>query len=251
MHSTPEEFEHDQLAFQAAYAEDPQFDAVSLDFYRLAARNKYTYTWNWLGLPVIQFPNDLLLMQDLIWRTKPSVVIETGVARGGSLAFYASMLHLTGGSLAIGVDVHISHANRSRINQSPLADSMELIEGSSIEASTVSKVKSLVGDSSPVLLVLDSNHEHGHVLRELELWTPLVTPGSYCVVFDTTCARLPVDDFRELEDSYALKDWGYGRNPGSAVETFLGRSKDFDVDPSWHQRAMITNCWGGFLKRHG
>lgn len=249
MHSTPEEFELEQIGFRSAYATDRQFEGASLEFFRMAAQNKYTYTWNWMGLPVIQFPTDLMLMHDLIWQIKPSVIIETGIARGGSLAFYASMLQLTGGSLAIGVDIQVLPSNRERIETHPLAEKMRIVEGSSVEASTFAEVKSLVGESAPVLVVLDSNHEHRHVLAELEIWTPLVTRGSYCVVFDTTCARLQPEDFNDLKGSYDLQDWGHERNPATAVLDFIQEDRDFSIDASWHERAMITNCWGGFLRR--
>lgn len=250
MHVSHEEFRQSQLDYRTQYASDPTLMSASMDFYKRAAQVNYTYTWNWLGLPVIQFPNDLLLMQQLIWNVRPDYIVETGVARGGSLVFYASLLKLIGGKKVVGVDIDIREDNRLQIENHVFSDFISLVEGDSSKPSTFKEVETLIKNGDKVLVVLDSGHTYSHVMRELELWGKLVSPGSYCVVFDTTCNLLDERDFESLTP-YAESDWSSARNPGSAVADFASENPEFLLDESFAQQAMITNCWGGFLRRSG
>lgn len=247
--SNPEEFQYEQTAYIQEFANDPNFRKTAFEFYRQAASNHYTYVWDWMGLPVIQFPNDLLLMQEIIWKVRPTVIIETGVARGGSLAFYASMLKMIGGRQVIGIDHLIHKYNRDAIEQHELHSFMTLIEGDSASPQTVNAVRELITESDKVLLVLDSDHTHTHVLNELRALSKFVSLDSYCVVFDTTCNQLSPNEFQALQPNYSMSDWSPTRNPGTAVSEFLADNANFVPDDLRHQKAMITNCWKGFLRR--
>jgi len=247
--SDPEEFRHEQFKYIENMSQDKEFRETALDFFQKAAINGYTYVWDWMGLPVIQYPNDLLLMQEVIWKVRPTVIIETGVARGGSLAFYASMLKLIGGRQVIGIDNLIHKYNREAIEQHDLYPFIKLIEGDSASSDTLSELRQQITESDKVLVVLDSDHTHTHVLNELKVLSQLVSVGSYCVVFDTTCDQLTTSQFEELQPSYVRSDWSPTRNPGTAVREFLLGQSDFILEERWHQKAMITNCWNGFLRR--
>lgn len=247
--SKPKDFRQDQLTTIKNISQDTEFRGIALDFFQKAALNGYTYVWDWMGLPVIQYPNDLLLMQEVIWKVRPTVIIETGVARGGSLAFYASMLKLIGGRQVIGVDNLIHQYNRDAIEQHELHEFITLIVGDSASSDTLHEVHQLILESDKVLVVLDSDHTHNHVLNELKSLSQLVSVDSYCVVFDTTCDQLTATQFETLRPSYFKGDWGPTRNPGTAVSEFLATQSEFVLEEHWHQKAMITNCWNGFLRR--
>jgi cephalosporin hydroxylase len=217
----------------------------SLDWINTTAPYRYTYNFEWLGRPIIQFPQDMVAMQEIIWRTRPQVIVETGVAHGGSIVFYASMLELIGGpGLVVGVDIEIRAHNRAEIEAHPLAKRIQLVEGSSTEADTVRQVIGKIPEGSRVLVVLDSNHTHDHVLRELQLYAPMVTPGSYLVVFDTIVEEMP-------EDSFPDRPWGRGNNPATAVREFLASAPDFAVDREVEDKLLITVAPGGYLRRSG
>jgi cephalosporin hydroxylase len=215
----------------------------SLDWINATAPFRYTYNFEWLGRPIIQFPQDMVAMQEIIWRVRPDVVVETGVAHGGSLVFYASLLELLGGSgIVVGIDVEVRPHNRDAIEQHPLARRIRLVEGSSTDDSTLAQVRSLIPAGARVLVALDSNHTHQHVLRELQLYSPLVTPGSYLVVFDTIVEDMP-------EDSFPDRPWGRGDNPATAVREFLASAPDFSVDREVEDKLLITVAPGGYLRR--
>lgn len=201
----------------------------------------YSYNFTWLGLPIIQLPADVLALQEIVWRTRPDAIVETGVARGGSLAFHASMLELLGGEgLAIGVDVDIRPHNRRALEAHPLFGRIRLVEGSSVAAETVERVRALVGQRSPVLVVLDSNHTHDHVLAELRLYSGLVGHGSYIVVFDTVIEELPAEAFPD-------RPWGPGNNPSTAVREFLAENDRFERD-ALDGKLLMTTARGGYLR---
>jgi cephalosporin hydroxylase len=207
-----------------------------------SSRHKYTYNFRWLGRPVIQFPQDLLALQEIIWDYRPDLVIETGVAHGGSLVFHASMLELLGGNgRVIGVDVEIRPHNRKAIETHPLYKRIDLVEGSSIDPRTVAQVADLAAGRSRVLVVLDSNHTHEHVLAELRLYSPFVRTGGYVVVFDTIIEDVPAE-------LHAQRPWGPGNNPKTAVHAFLAESGRFVVDGAIHGKLQITVAPDGYLK---
>ena len=208
-----------------------------------ATRYEYSYHFTWLGRPIIQFPQDIVATQEIIWRVRPDLIVETGIARGGSLIFSASMLELLGGDgLVVGVDVDIREHNRVEIERHPLAGRIKMVQGSSVDESVVRRVAEHAEGRRAVLVMLDSNHTHEHVLRELELYSPLVTPGSYLIVYDTLIEQMP-------EDMYPDRPWGRGDNPLTAVSEFLARGSDFEVDREVEERLLITVAPGGYLRR--
>jgi cephalosporin hydroxylase len=215
--------------------------ALSRIWIREIARHRYAYNFTWLGRPVIQFPQDMMAIQELIWSIKPDVVIETGVAHGGSILFSASMLELVGGEgYVIGIDIDIRKHNRTEIEAHPLSRRVRLIEGSSVDDAVVSQVREMVGEGKKVLVILDSNHTHEHVLRELELFSPFVGEGSYLVVYDTLIEDMPLDLVGD-------RPWGPGNNPKTAVWEFLETNKRFKIDKDLEAKLSITVAPDGYL----
>lgn len=215
---------------------------IGRDFLVSTCRHKYSYNFDWLGLPIIQFPQDIVAIQELIWKTKPDIIIETGVARGGSLILSASILHLlNGGGKVIGIDIDIRPHNREAIESHPLAFRISLIEGSSTDLSIVQMVKDLITPESKVMVILDSNHTYDHVLKELQLYSPLVSTNCYLIVMDTVVDDMP-------EDSFLDRPWGKGNNPKIAVQEFLKTSDRFEIDEAIHNKLLITVAPDGYLK---
>src|SRR5262245_49385518 len=177
-------------------SQDAAFRDLSARWFLASFQHEYSYHFRWLGLPIIQYPQDIVALQEIIWQTKPDLIIETGVARGGSLIFYASMLALLGGpGRVIGIDVDIRPHNRRNIEAHPLAERVVLVQGSSVDEAVVRQVSDFARVARRVMVVLDSNHTHEHVLRELEMYSPLVTAGHYLVVLDTVVADMPAEFF--------------------------------------------------------
>jgi cephalosporin hydroxylase len=223
-------------------AADKSLTALSRRFFDHASRYKYSYHFEWLGRPIVQFPQDIVAMQEIIWRTKPDLIVETGVAHGGSLVFYASMLELLGGDgRVVGIDVEIRPHNRIAIEGHPLGRRITLIEGSSTDPAVVRQAVEAAQGRSRVLVALDSNHTHDHVLRELELYSPLVTRGSYLVVFDTVVEDMPADFFPD-------RPWDHGNNPKTAVHEFLLSNDRFRIDKLIEGKLLITTSPDGYLE---
>ena len=221
---------------------DAHAHARTLDWINAIAPHKYTYNFTWLGRPVIQFPQDLVAMQEIIWRVRPEVIVETGVAHGGSLVFSASMLELLGGDrIVVGVDIDIRAHNRVEIEKHPLAKRIRMIQGSSVDDATAAQVRALVAGRKSVMVMLDSNHTHDHVLRELQIYSPLVTKDSYLVVFDTLIEDMPAGSFPD-------RPWDKGNNPKTAVWEFLKTNKRFVVDKEIEAKLLITVAPDGWLK---
>jgi cephalosporin hydroxylase len=221
---------------------DEQVRRLSREWVRATTPFRYTYNFSWLGRPVIQFPQDLMAMQEIIWRTKPDLIIETGVAHGGSLVFYASMLELLAGrGQVVGIDIDIRPHNRAAIESHPLHRRISMIQGSSIDGTVVKQVHAIAQAYDRVLVALDSNHTHDHVLSELRLYSPLVTPGSYLVVFDTIIEDLPAGFFPD-------RPWAVGNNPKTAVQEFLRESDRFEIDSELEHKLLITVAPDGYLK---
>ncbi|AKB38766.1 Cephalosporin hydroxylase [Methanosarcina siciliae C2J] len=203
---------------------------------------KYSYNFSWLGRPIIQFPQDIIAMQEIIWKIKPDLIIETGIAHGGSLIFYASMLELLGGNgQVIGIDIDIRKHNRVEIEKHQMFKRITMIEGSSTDKKTAEEVYRLA-EEKKVLVCLDSNHTHKHVLRELELYAPLVSVGSYCVVFDTIVEDMPAGSFPE-------RPWDVGNNPKTAVYEFLKSNENFEIEKDIEYKLLITVAPDGYLRR--
>jgi cephalosporin hydroxylase len=226
----------------AAMAGDADVDRLVRQLFDRVNDYRYSYNFTWLGRPVIQYPQDLVALQEIIWRVKPDVIVETGIAHGGSLVFSASMLELLGGDgEVVGVDIEIRPHNREAIETHPMARRIAMIEGSSVDDDVVAQVRERVAGRERVLVVLDSNHTHEHVARELELYGELVTPGSYLVVMDTVIDDMPAEAFPD-------RPWGPGNNPKTAVHEFLARSDRFEIDREISDKLLITVAPDGYLK---
>ena len=223
-----------------------------------SVKSEYSYNFEWLSRPIIQYPQDIVATQEIIWKVKPDVIIEMGIAHGGSLIFSASVLALLdyceafeNGEIldpqkpkrkVIGVDIDIRAHNREALDKHPMRNRLELIEGSAIATEIVNQVKELAKDAKTVMVFLDSNHTHDHVLAELEAYAPLVTEGSYCVVFDSVIEDLP-------NELCADKPWGVGDNPKTALWEYLKKNSDFIIDESIQDKLLITVAPDGYLKK--
>ncbi len=203
----------------------------------------YSYNFSWMGRPVIQYPQDMIAMQELIWRIRPDLVIETGIAHGGSIIYYASILELIGKGEVLGIDIDIRSHNRREIEKHAMFKRIKMIEGSSVDPLVVEQVSAIAKEKEKVLVCLDSNHTHAHVLMELKLYAPIVSTGSYLVVFDTIVEDLPEKYF------YAERPWGVFNNPKTAVHEFLKTNDQFEIDHSIDHKILISVAPEGYLKR--
>ncbi|MDB5866704.1 MAG: cephalosporin hydroxylase [Betaproteobacteria bacterium] len=239
-----EQFQKERAQAIDEMAKDEDLKRKSLDWMIHADRYKFTYNFTWLGRPIIKFPNDIVVLQEIIWEVKPDLIIETGVAHGGSLIFSASMLELLGGDgRVLGIDIDIRAHNREAIEAHPMFRRIDLIEGSSVAPDVVAKVKAAAAGKKRVLVVLDSLHTHDHVLKELELYNDLVSLGSYLVLPDTFIEYFP-------KGYYDDRPWDVGDNPLTAMRQFLATNARFIVDESRAAKGMITEALGGgYLKR--
>lgn len=222
--------------------QDKRLRSISNNFIELTSKYKYTYNFSWLGRPIIQFPQDIVAVQEIIWQVKPDLIIETGIAHGGSLIFYASMLELLGGDgRVLGIDIDIREHNRVEIEKHPMYKRIDMLEGSSIDEKIAKQVYDFAKDKKKILVVLDSMHIHDHVLKELKLYSPLVTKGNYLVVFDTAIEDMP-------EDFFPDRPWGKGNNPKTAVWEFLKTNNRFEIDKEMESKLLITVAPDGYLK---
>lgn len=243
-----------------ALAKDQEMARLSAEWTNQSVMRRYSYNFEWLGRPIIQYPQDIVCLQELIWRIKPRVIVETGIAHGGSLILSASVLGLLDlcDALAndvpldlqapsrqvIGVDIDIRPHNRTAIEAHPMFKYITMIEGSSIEPNIIQQIHDLARGDGPVLVCLDSNHTHEHVLAELSAYAPLVTPDSYCVVFDTA-----IEDLGGDAGNFPDRPWSRGNNPKTAVWEFLKSHSEFEIDREIPQRLQITMAPDGFLRR--
>lgn len=221
---------------------DEDVQALSRIWVREISRHNYAYNFSWMGRPIIQFPQDMIAMQEIIWRTKPDLIIETGIAHGGSILYYASLLELIGNNgKVLGIDIDIREHNREAIEAHSMYKNIELLEGSSVDEQTFKKVTELAKGASNVLVILDSNHTHEHVLKELELYSQLVTKDNYLVVFDTLIEDMPDDLIHD-------RPWKKGNNPKTAVHQFLKANQRFEIDKDIEAKILITVAPDGYLK---
>ncbi|MDE2589734.1 MAG: cephalosporin hydroxylase family protein [Patescibacteria group bacterium] len=224
----------------ARMSKDKSLLELSKKWYLSGYEYEYEYHFKWLGLPIIQYPQDIVAVQEIIWNVKPDIIIETGIARGGSLIFYACLLELIGRKgKVLGIDIDIRKHNRIEIENHPMYHRISMIEGSSTDPIVVKKVHEFARGKNKVLVSLDSNHTHSHVLQELELYSPLVKKDSYIIVYDTSIQHLPKDNNRP---------WGRRNNPMTAVKEFLKTNKRFLVDKTIDDKLLVTQCPSGYLK---
>lgn len=239
---TREEFEEARIKWAEKMAEDSALRHKALEVLTAADRYNWIHQTTWFGEPLLQVPHDMFALQEIIYRTRPRFIIEVGVAWGGSLLFYSTLMEVLGGERIIAIDIYIPDDLKQRINAfERLADRITWINGSSIETATIEQVKSLIGDSRDVLIVLDSNHTHEHVLAELRLYSPLVGKGKYLVCGDTVVEYMP-------EQTHRPRPWGPGNNPKTALDAFLKENKRFEVDKGLENRLLFTCNPGGYLK---
>lgn len=235
----------DEIAAQGA---DEALRAASRQWVNLANGRKYSYHFEWLGRPIIQYPQDIVAMQELIWTVQPDLIIETGIAHGGSLVFSASMLEVNaacGGpadARVVGVDIDIRAHNRAAIEAHPMARRITMIQGSSVAPDVVAQVAALAAGKKRVLVSLDSNHTHAHVLAELEAYAPMTSVGSYCIVFDTVIEDMPAEMFPD-------RPWGPGDNPKTAVFDYLKRHPEFEIRKDIDHKLLVSVAPDGYLKR--
>jgi cephalosporin hydroxylase len=220
---------------------DSALAGATRDWLVRANARKYSYHFEWMGRPIIQYPQDMIAMQEILWQVRPDLVIETGIAHGGSLVFYASILELIGHGRVLGIDIDIRPHNRLAIEAHPMKRRIDMIQASSIDPVLVAQVASMAA-AQRTLVVLDSNHTHRHVLAELQAYAPLVTVGSYCVVMDTVVEDLPASQS-------SGRPWGIGDNPKTAVREFLRTDDRFAVDTEIESKLLITVAPEGYLKR--
>jgi len=232
----------------AAQGVDDLLGAATQQWFKLANKAKYSYHFSWLGRPIIQYPQDIVAMHELIWTVQPDLIIETGIAHGGSLIFSASMLELNaacGGptdARVVGVDIDIREHNRAAIEEHPMFRRIMMIQGSSVDAEVVSRVRELAIGRQRVMVCLDSNHTHEHVLAELNAYASLTSIGSYCVVFDTIIEDLPAGMASD-------RPWGPGNSPKSAVHEFLRSHHEFQIDKRVDHKLLISVAPDGYLRR--
>lgn len=229
-----------------AMAADPEVRELRRRVMTVMGKYRYAYNFTWFGRPIIQFPSDMMAMQTLLLHHAPDLIIETGVAHGGSLIFYASMMQLIGRGRVLGIDIDIRVHNRAAIEAHPLSERISLIEGSSIDPATVTQVRAHAAKAERVFVCLDSNHTADHVEAELALYAPLVSPGGYLVVFDTALEDQPAEES-------AGRPWGPGNGPKTAVHRFLAQQagRNFEIDHDLEARLLFTVAPDGYLRRKG
>jgi len=222
---------------------DISFKKKSENWFLNSLKYEYSYHFEWLGRPIIQYPQDIIAFQEIVWNVKPEIIIETGIARGGSLILSASLLQLLGHGKVLGIDIDIRKNNRNEIEKHPLGKRIKIIEGSSIDESVVKKIFK-IAKGKKVLVSLDSNHTHDHVLEEMRLYSPLVTKGSYMIVFDTVIEDIPSNASKFMKK----RPWGKGNNPKTAVFEFLKTNNRFKVDYDMDKKLMMSAAPSGYLK---
>ena len=223
-------------------SKDKELKELSIRWVECSSKYNYSYNYEWLGRPVIQFPPDMIAIQEIIWKIKPDLIIETGIARGGSLIYYASLLELINpDGLVLGIDIDIRKHNRDAIVAHPMNKRIKMIEGSSIDPNIIQQVKETCENKKSILIILDSNHSHDHVLNELRSYSSFVTLDSYMIVLDTIVEDLP-DGFVQN------RPWGKGNNPKTAVWEFLKTNQRFKIDKDIENKLLITVAPDGYLK---
>ena len=240
------------------FAADKNLNALAHNWVFHSMQQKYLYNFDWLGRPIIQYPEDMVAIQELIWKVQPTLIIETGIAHGGSLVLSASMLALldyceavesgktldpkTSSRQVVGIDIDIRSHNRGAIEAHPLSGLITMVEGSSVDKNVIDKVHELAAGHKSVMVFMDSNHTHEHVLGELNAYANLVTVGSYCVVFDTFVEDMPPKYFAD-------RPWDKGNSPKTAVHEYRRTHPEFEIDKSIDNKLLISVAPDGYLRR--
>ena len=225
-------------------ANNSELNVAAQQFNVASNKAQYSYNFKWLGRPIIQYPQDIIAMQEIIWDIKPDLIIETGIAHGGSLILYASLLELIGNGEVLGIDIDIRQHNKEQIENHSMFKRIKMIEGSSVDPLIIDQVKKIAEGKDRIIVLLDSNHTYEHVLAELNAYASLVSLNSYIVVFDTIVENLP-EDYMPGEK----RAWGVGNNPMTSVDEFLKTNTNFEIDHSIDSKVLISVAPRGYLKR--
>lgn len=236
-----EQFKKEREERINSYGSNKELQDAARQFNTISNRDQYSYNFSWMGRPIIQYPQDMVMMQELIWDIKPDLIIETGIAHGGSLIYYASIMELIGKGEILGIDIDIREHNRKEIESHPMFKRIKMIQGSAIDLKIIEQVKKHAEGKKTIMVSLDSNHTHDHVLEELKLYSPFVTVGSYCVVFDTIVEDLPKGSID--------RPWDVGNNPKTAVFEFMKTNNNFVIDKQIDNKLLISVAPDGYLKR--
>ena len=233
------------------YSKNTKLKKIINQYNSITAIEKYTYNFEWLGVPVIQYPDDLLLVQEIIYKNNPDLIIEAGIARGGSLIFYSSVLELLGNkkSRVLGIDLDIRKHTKDVIRNHPMSKKIISIQGSSIDKKIFNKVKNIAKKFKKIIVVLDSLHTHKHVLEELNLYSKLVTKKSKIIVFDTSVHNFSYATLKKLKKNYNYDDWGKNRNPLTAIKEFLKKNKNYKEDSSFRHKSFASNLYRSVLTK--
>jgi cephalosporin hydroxylase len=244
MNEELKKFYSDKESLISSNATNQLLQKAKVDFNVESNKAKYSYNFTWMGRPIIAYPQDMIAMQEIIWEVKPDLIIEAGIAHGGSLVYYASLLELIGGEgLVLGLDIDIRDHNKDLIEAHPMIKRIEMIEGDSTSMEVANQVYEIAKNKKRILVCLDSNHTHDHVLKELQLYAHLTSIGSYCVVFDTIVEDMPADYMP------GGRPWNPGNNPKTAVFEYLKSSSNFEIDKSIDNKILISVAPDGYLKR--
>ena len=238
-----QQFENDRAAWRASLAADDGLRRQAVDLQVAAEEHSYTYTWEWAGVPIIRLPDDVVVLQELIWSYRPTHIVETGVARGGSMVLNTSLQRMAGlEPRVLGIDIQILAHTRAALDGHPMADGVTLHEGDSTDDVAEATTRAFLGGAERALLILDSNHTHDHVLAELRVLAPLLPASSYVLVADTLVEEFP-------EDFYADRPWGRGNNPYTALHQFLAEETAFELDGSWSRRGLLSEFRDGIARK--
>ena len=235
------EFENKNNKLIKTMSKDLEFRKQSDDWFKKSLKYEYSYHFSWLGRPIIQYPQDILAVQEIIWKVKPDLIIETGIAHGGSLILSASILELIGKGEVVGIDIDIRKHNKKEIEKHSLFKRITMIKGSSINKEIIKKVQDLAKGKKKIMVILDSNHTHDHVFKELMAYAPLVSKGGYLIIFDTIIQNMP-------EEFTKKRPWGKNNNPKTAVNKFLKLNDRFKIDKKLESKLLITAAPDGYLK---
>lgn len=239
-----EEFREMQRTQSLALGQDQDAFDDSLALLTKLDKHDYSYLWNWMGVPIIQMPADIMATQEVIWNTKPDIIIETGVARGGSVLFMASLFEAMGNGQVIGVDIDIRAHNRQSIEAHPMSKRITLIEGGSVDEDTLNEVRKNIPKGAKVMVVLDSDHSRDHVLAECRAYGALVTEGCYLVVADTIVGHMDED----IAPKKRSKLWFRGNEPLAGLNDYLAENDRFEIDPVLNGKLVVSSSPGGYLR---
>jgi cephalosporin hydroxylase len=238
---TREEFENMRKESAKAMIADQELRRDALKVLIQADYYQWIHQTNWFGEPILNLPQDMFALQEIIFKTRPKFIIEVGVAWGGSLLFYSTLMEVLGGERIIGVDIYIPDDLKERLaSYRKLSERLTLIEGSSVAPDTLSQIKSIVGDCREVMVFLDSYHTHDHVFKELQLYSPLIGKGYYLICGDTIIENIP-------EQKHRPRPWGPGNNPKTALDQFMKENDRFIVDSTLGNKLLLSCNPGGYL----